>query len=193
VVALDVHLVIAKGVMSAVSPTNLFDLLRRDHRDIVLALTELASGELTAAQRRVVLDGIRLGILAHAEAEDIVVYAAFARIDATPALRTIIDRARRTHVEIETALAALIITPLADRRWLLRVDELLLRFQAHAREEEERLIPILAEAIPPELYRALAAAYATERLKSLAGQPLTGPVLARTIVDDTEMRSTATR
>src|SRR4051812_15866055 len=51
---------------------DLLALLRRDHEDLERGLTALLDPNLPIPHLRTVLDGVRLGLAAHAEAEDIV-------------------------------------------------------------------------------------------------------------------------
>ena len=54
---------------------DFLQLVRRDHDDLEAGLRELSRPMLAAGELRTALDGIRLGLTAHAEAEDIVLYA----------------------------------------------------------------------------------------------------------------------
>jgi len=58
--------------------TDFLGLLQRDHHDLECGLDELLQA-VTVSQLRSALDGVRLGLTAHAEAEDIVLYQALAK------------------------------------------------------------------------------------------------------------------
>jgi hypothetical protein len=156
---------------------ELLRLLRRDHRELEMALMELASPDLQLPQRRTILDGVRLMIAAHGAAEDIVVYAAFARIPATQALQLLVEQARVAHDQLDAILARLLATPVASPAWFDLVHLLRLRAEAHASREENDLLPALCAAVPPDLYRSLAGAFATERLRQLAMLQPSAPIV----------------
>jgi len=77
--------------------TDLLDLLRRDHEDLDKGLTALLDPDLPIPQLRTTLDGVRLGLAAHAEAEDIVFHATLARSSAGRVLTLVIDEAAQAH------------------------------------------------------------------------------------------------
>jgi hypothetical protein len=142
-------------------PPELLTLLRRDHADLETELTQLLDPTATLTDLRVALDGVRLGLTAHAEAEDIVL----GRYETTPVLATAIARARAAHLAQESALASLVTVPLGTPAWRDRVHTLRELVRCHSRDEENQLIPILHEL--PE-YGQLAGDFATERLRQLA-------------------------
>jgi Hemerythrin HHE cation binding domain len=155
---------------------ELLRLLRRDHRELEMGLLELVSPDLGAAQRRQILDGVRLGLEAHGAAEDIVVYPAFARIATSSGLQCLIEQARTAHGELDDMFARLLATPMTSSDWSERVHMLRLRAEALAAREENDLIPQLRTALAPELYRSLAGAFATERLRQLSMLQPSAPI-----------------
>lgn len=142
-------------------PPELQTLLRRDHADLETELTQLLDPSATLADLRVALDGVRLGLTAHAEAEDIVL----GRFERSPVLATAIARGRAAHLAQESALAALVTVPLGTPAWRDRVHTLRELVRYHAADEEAQLIPILHDQ--PD-YSRLAGDFATERLRQLA-------------------------
>lgn len=150
---------------------ELMTLLRRDHADLETELTRLLDPVSTIAELRDTLDGVRLGLTAHAEAEDILL-GRFAR---DPELTAPIARSIASHLAQERALATLVIMPLGTAVWRDRVHHLreLLRF--HAADEVRVLAPTLR--LHPE-YACLAGAFATERLRQLAMLQPSVPVFA---------------
>src|SRR5690349_1967141 len=78
-------------------PTDLLTLLRRDHSDLQQELTALLDPTATVAMLRSSLDGVRLGLTAHAEAEDIVL----GRFEVVPALQVVVAQARAAHLAQE--------------------------------------------------------------------------------------------
>jgi hypothetical protein len=142
-------------------PPELLTLLRRDHADLELELTALLDPTAPIAELRTALDGVRLGLTAHAEAEDIVL----GRFESCPALATAIAKARAAHMAQESALASLVTIPLGTAAWRDRVHHLRELVRFHSKDEELHLVPALREH--PD-YRQLAGNFATERLRQLA-------------------------
>jgi hypothetical protein len=145
-------------------PTDFLTLLRRDHVDLQTELTQLLEPAATVAQLRGSLDGIRLGLTAHAEAEDIVL----GRFECIPTLDVLVAQARAAHLAQEGALSALVSARPGTRVWRDRAHHLRELVQHHARQEEQYLLPGLRLHAPREMYEGLAGAFATERLRQLA-------------------------
>jgi hypothetical protein len=154
-------------------PVDFLTLLRRDHADLQMELTRLLDPGATLEQLRVSLDGVRLGLIAHAEAEDIVL----SRFESVPSLLSLVVDARAAHLIQETALSALVTTKPATTTWRERASHLRELVQYHAMKEEECLLPALRRLAAD--YSRLAGAFATERLRQLAmlqpSAPIYGP------------------
>jgi len=145
-------------------PADFVTLLRRDHCDLQQELTKLLEPTATVAELRSSLDGVRLGLMAHAEAEDIVL----ARFESVPELQVLVAQARAAHLAQEGALSALVTARPATMGWRDRARHLRELVAYHARQEETHLMDALrAHAGPLELQQ-LAGAFATERLRQLA-------------------------
>ncbi|MBL9015724.1 MAG: hemerythrin domain-containing protein [Myxococcales bacterium] len=159
-------------------PTDLLTLLRRDHRDLRDELTQLLDPMATVAELRTALDGVRLGLTAHAEAEDIVL-GVYERI---PALEILIAQARAAHRAQEGALSALVSARPQTGSWRQSAHHLRELVECHAAQEEKHLLPALRVHVPSEHFGRLAGAFATERLRQLAmlqpSAPLFMPQLA---------------
>ena len=145
-------------------PTDFFTLLRRDHVDIQKELTLLLDPIATAAELRGSLDGVRLGLTAHAEAEDIVL----GRFESMPQLDALVAQARAAHLAQEGALSALVSARPFTAAWRERAHHLRDLVHDHAVEEEQFLLPGLRLHAPRGVYDSLAGAFATERLRQLA-------------------------
>lgn len=150
-------------------PADFLTLLRRDHADLAQELTRLLDPDASLEQLRMSLDGVRLGLTAHAEAEDIVL----GKFEALAPLRPLVAQARGGHRAQESALTALVTTRLATPTWRERVAHLRALVELHAAHEEAYLVPAL-QAHPD--YAGLAAAFATERLRQLVTLQPSGPV-----------------
>lgn len=144
-------------------PSDFLTLVHRDHADLQLELTQLLDPHATSVELRIALDGVRLGLTAHAEAEDIVLGA----FESIPLLSSLIAQARNAHLAQEGALSALVSARPQTPTWRDRAAYLRDLVAAHGRQEEGHLIPALRE-YAPEAYKHLAGTFATERLRQLA-------------------------
>jgi hypothetical protein len=145
-------------------PADFLTLLRRDHYDLQQELTRLLEPTATVAELRSTLDGVRLGLMAHAEAEDIVL----GRFEEIPELQVLVTQAHAAHLAQEGALSALMAARPGTTGWRELARHLRELVVFHARHEETGLMEALAIYAPPEELRQLAGAFATERLRQLA-------------------------
>jgi hypothetical protein len=145
-------------------PTDFLALVQRDHVDLQKELTLLLDPIATAAQLRGSLDGVRLGLTAHAEAEDIVL----GRFEKISLLDALVAQARASHLAQESALSALVSARPGTISWRERACHLRDLVRHHASQEEQYLVPGLRRHAPREMYNSLAGAFATERLRQLA-------------------------
>ena len=143
-------------------PTDFLTLLRRDHTDLQNELTQLLDPSASIAELRSSLDGVRLGLTAHAEAEDIVL----SRFELVPALQTLVGEARAAHLAQEGALSSLVTARPQTPGWRDRAYHLRELVHDHAEYEETHLLPALREFSAD--YSRLAGAFATERLRQLS-------------------------
>jgi hypothetical protein len=155
-------------------PTDFLTLLHRDHHDLELGLDELLAAE-SVDQLRSALDGVRLGLVAHAEAEDIVLYHALSHEDATRALGALVESAHVAHVSQERALSALVSAAPRTSEWFEAARSLQDLVRGHADIEENVLMPAIRELMP-RVYDALAGEFATERLRQLAMLQPSAPI-----------------
>ncbi len=144
-------------------PSDFLTLVHRDHADLQLELTQLLDPEASAVELRMALDGVRLGLTAHAEAEDIVL----GMFDGIAMLTGLLRQARDAHLTQEAALCALVGARPQTTSWRERASHLRDLVADHARQEERQLLPALRE-YAPEQYAMLAGRFATERLRQLA-------------------------
>ena len=153
-------------------PTDFLTLLQRDHVDLQKELTQLLDPMATAAQLRGSLDGVRLGLTAHAEAEDIVL----GRFEGIALLDVLVAQARAAHLAQEGALSALVSARPGTVAWRDRAHHLRELVHYHAAQEEQHLLPGLRMHAPRALYEGLAGAFATERLRQLAMLQPSAPI-----------------
>ena len=161
-------------VYSSLGP-DILTLLRRDHDDLDKGLITLLDRSDTISQIRTALDGVRLGLIAHAEAENIVFSAAIQRCRARVVLQPVVEDAAHAHREQELALAAFVCTPVGTTEWYSRATALRQLVRDHARYEEANVLPAIRE-LAPDIYPSLAGRFATERLHQLSMLVPSAPV-----------------
>ncbi|MBA3457539.1 MAG: hypothetical protein H0T42_30945 [Deltaproteobacteria bacterium] len=145
-------------------PTDFVTLLRRDHHDLQHELTQLLDPDTGIADLRSALDGVRLGLIAHAEAEDIVL----GRLERVGPLQVVLAQARAAHLAQEGTLSALVRARPQTQQWRDRAHHLRELVEYHAVQEEKYLLPALRQHAPVETYSQLAGLFATERMRQLA-------------------------
>jgi hypothetical protein len=154
--------------------TDLPTLLRRDHSEFHRELTLLLDPAASIADLQDGLDGLRLGLIAHAEAEDIVL----GPVEHLPFLRDAIREVRTAHAAQERALSTLVSTRPATEAWRIHAHYLREIVGYHARHEQARLMPALREHVPR--FGQLAGMFATERLRQIGmltpSQPIMMPL-----------------
>lgn len=147
-------------------------LVQRDHVDLQKELSDLLDPVATPSQLNASLDGVRLGLTAHAEAADIVL----GRCDAIAALEPVLAMARASHLAQEGALSALVSARPGTQVWRDRALHLRELVRRHAVQEEIEVLPALRRHAPIRIYEELAGAFATERLRQLAMLQPSAPV-----------------
>src|ERR1700733_2606966 len=155
-------------------------LLRRDHRDLERGLAELLAPSATFEQIRTALDGVRLGLTAHAEAEDIVLHIAVRQCD-VPELEELVAEDRVAHDKQEGALTSLLCALRHISTWRDRAQTLLDMVHEHATYEEHYLFPAIRELAPAKVYGGLAGAFATERMRQLSMLQPSAPLRIRAV------------
>jgi len=155
--------------------TDFLMLLQRDHHDLETGLDELLQAT-TVAEIRSALDGVRLGLVAHAEAEDIVLHRALVNAGVPRILDELIGQARAAHLTQEGALAALVCARPGSPEWRHRARALHELVHSHALYEERRVVPAIRE-LAPTVYERLAGLFATERLHQLAMLQPSAPIV----------------
>jgi hypothetical protein len=159
-------------------PMDFQSLLARDHGDLYKDLTQLLDPIATSSQLRSSLDGVRLGLTAHAEAEDIVL----AKFETIAALEVLVRQARGAHLAQEGALSALVTTRPGTPAWRDRAHHLRELVCSHAVHEARYLLPALRQHAPRGWYAELAGAFATERLRQLAMLSPSAPLCINDLV-----------
>lgn len=158
--------------------TDFLMLVTRDHHDLDAAIEELLQAA-TPAQLRSCLDGVRLGLTAHAEAEDIVLHHVISGQNSgqieREALERLVGEVRMAHLAQECLLTALVCATPGTPTWRECALELREMVRDHASYEENHVIPAIRE-LAPKAYEALAGKFATERLRQLAMLQPSAPI-----------------
>src|SRR3954464_15273647 len=128
-------------------PTDFLTLLHRDHHDLERGLDDLLAAE-SVEEIRSSLDGVRLGLMAHAEAEDIVLYGALTRANVDRAVAALVGDAHEMHLEEERALVSLVGATPRTPSWRDSARYLRDLVRDHAEREERRILPALRELMP---------------------------------------------
>ncbi len=164
----------ASALHRSILMTDFLTLVTRDHHDLECAIDEML-GASTLAELRTALDGVRLGLTAHAEAVDIVLFQAIRHEPERDVLERLIGTSRTAHLAQEGALAALVCTVPGTAHWRDRAFELRELVRDHASFEEVHVIPAIRE-LAPDAYERLAGKFATERLRQLAMLQPSAPI-----------------
>lgn len=154
---------------------ELASLVRRDHEALHEVLRAL-SGPLSEAESAAALHRVQAQFSAHAEAEAIALGELFERVRAPGALSFLVSQVTAAHLAQESALAALLAERVGTPPFRERVRTLRQLVLHHADHEAACLHPALADHLPREVHRALAASYGRERASRLARFP---PAIAR--------------
>lgn len=154
---------------------DILALLRRDHEDLSHSIDALLSPQATIAQIRTALDGARLGLTAHAEAEEIVFAHAVRQSSEPRALALVVDEASQSHKLQEVALASLVCAPVGTPGWYESAAWLRELIIDHASYEEKHVLPAIRD-LAPSTYPKLAGRFATERLRQLSMMAPSAPV-----------------
>jgi hypothetical protein len=166
------------GIITAradVMPIDILALLRRDHEDLSRGIDALLSPDATIAQIRTALDGARLGLTAHAEAEDIVFAHAVRQSIEPRALALVVEEASQAHKLQEVALASLVCAPVGTAGWYDSARWLGQLIVDHAAYEEKHVLPAIRD-LAPVAYSKLAGRFATERLRQLSMMAPSAPM-----------------
>ncbi len=152
-------------------PTDFLGLLHRDHMDLLQELSQLLDPAASPPELRGSLDGVRLGLIAHCEAEDIVL----GPFEIVPALHVLVTQARAAHRAQEAALHDLVSARPGTTTWRERAEHLRDLVRCHAAQEEEQLLPALRAHTAD--YARLAGRFATERMRQIAMLQPSAPVV----------------
>lgn len=122
---------------------DIFELLRRDHRNVRALFDEIEGAE-DDRQRQALFSRLIDEVEAHSQAEDDVFYTT---IENTGDLADKIDEARQEHDQVESLLEELDGLPVSGDDWLEKVREIRLLIEHHVAEEEQRIFPLARQGL----------------------------------------------
>ena len=122
---------------------DVFELLRRDHRNVRSLLDEIEGAE-DDRQRQALFAQLVNEVEAHSQAEDDVFYTS---IEGGADLADKIDEARQEHDQVESLLEELDGLPVSGDDWLEKVREIRLLIEHHVAEEEQQIFPLARQEI----------------------------------------------
>jgi hypothetical protein len=155
-----------------VTAADVLVLLRRDHAELVKALGVLASIGATDRELREALDAVRIGLAAHVEGEGAMLREALEREHPPAFVYLLCSQVLGAHLAQEGALHALERTRRGGPAMRERALHLRALIDHHADHEKACVVPALRDYLPTEAYAALAAAYASARLRALGTIPI---------------------
>ncbi|HYE07951.1 MAG TPA: hemerythrin domain-containing protein [Planctomycetota bacterium] len=129
---------------------DLYQLLKDDHRDVESLLDRLAEGEDFDSD---LFQTLRENLLAHAHAEDEIVYAALAQ---QPDASSLIVESRQDHQALEGLLDELTAGISEDEDWTTKLEDLDQLLAEHVEFEETELIPLAQRLLDEETETHLA-------------------------------------
>lgn len=112
---------------------QIYDLLKKDHREIRELLHELIALQDADDYRFILIEEIRNALIPHSRAEESVFYNTIRAVDADKSLTL---HAYREHIEAEALLRALQLKEKANFDWRSTAKKLLVALEKHIEEEE---------------------------------------------------------
>lgn len=167
---------------SETAVADIFELLRRDHRNVRALLDDIEGAE-DDHQREGLFAQLVNEVEAHSQAEDDVFYTS---VEIAGDLADQIDDARQEHDQVESMLEELDGLPVSGDDWLEKVREIRLLLEHHIAEEEQHVFALARGAIDGD--EALRLGHEFLRARQLA----TAEVSSELLTVETTEDSTAT-
>ncbi|MFT3767017.1 MAG: hemerythrin domain-containing protein [Minicystis sp.] len=140
---------------------TIYDALSKDHRQFEQLLDRLlAAQKANDDSWKSTLDELRLGVIAHAHAEEAVFYNALRELDQSKGL---VMHSYAEHAKAETEIRSLGAAKLIDSTWTSMVEKLSEDLRHHIQEEESRVYGAARQIFTDEEAQQLGAAF--ERMK----------------------------
>lgn len=140
---------------------NIYDALSKDHRQFESQLDRLlAASKADDPQWKTTLDELRRGVIAHAHAEEAVLYNALRETDAA---KKLVLHSYAEHAAAEGEIRTLGAAKLVDANWTKLVEKLNKDLRHHIQEEESNVYAAARQAFSEEEAQQIGAAF--ERMK----------------------------
>jgi hemerythrin superfamily protein len=140
---------------------NIYDALSKDHRTFEALLERLVSASQADDDAwKLALDQLRRGVIAHAHAEEAVLYNALRDADVAKGL---VLHSYKEHAIAETELRTLSAAKALDANWTSLMQKFSKDLRNHIQEEESRVFAAARATFNEEEARPIGAAF--ERLK----------------------------
>ena len=153
-------------------------LVHQHHTELERSLDVLTSTTSEAGQR-LALEGLSLGLPAHAEAEATALGLALDGLSPPPLVYLLCSQLAAAHAAQQAVLDGLRATRCGSYAWLERATQLRHLITHHDEHEAACVIPALRDYLPRTHYDQLAGCYATARLYSLVAMPFEGQLADR--------------
>jgi hemerythrin len=141
--------------------TTIYDALSRDHRRFEELLDQLlAASKADDDSWKGILEELARGVLAHAHAEEAVLYNTLREADEAKGL---VMHSYAEHAKAESEMRALGAARMVDKTWTSMVEKLRGDLRHHIEEEESKVFDAARKAFSEEEAIALGAAF--ERMK----------------------------
>jgi hemerythrin superfamily protein len=164
------------GRVKAKTELDIFDVLTNEHRDVEALFDQIeARHEESPEEARDLFTVLYESLLAHAHAEQSVVYQRLAKIGE---LTEKVAEAKAEHEAVEHMLEELRAGQLGEA-WLARLAVLQENVKHHVHEEEHEVFPTARERVKEDEARRLAASYLRAKARR-TGEPETELAGART-------------
>lgn len=140
---------------------NIFDALSRDHRLFESQLAQLLAASRADDPRwKTILDELRRGLIAHAHAEEAVLYNALREADQAKGL---VAHSYQEHALAEGQIRTLGAAKLIDANWTSLMEKLSKDLRHHIEEEESRVFAAARQIFSDDDAERVGAAF--ERMK----------------------------
>ena len=140
---------------------NIYDALSSDHRLFETQLDRLlAASKAGDAQWKTILDELRRGVIAHAHAEEAVLYNALRETEAS---KKLVLHSYGEHATAEGEIRAIGAAKMIDANWTKMMEKLSKDLRHHIQEEESRVYAAAREVFSDDEAERLGTAF--ERMK----------------------------
>jgi hemerythrin-like domain-containing protein len=162
---------IREVVSSELNPDGIFEILKREHREVSALMELVEASEPGASARADTFARIASSLLAHIAAENEVLYPALDVVESTHGMAL---EALQEHHVIDLLVAELRGTAERGEEWLAKFHVLTENVEHHVKEEEEKFFPSARRVLGAEEQVEMADAYVAARDRHL-GTPLAQP------------------